>query len=335
MATAKKLPSGNWNIRVGSGEGGKTVSFTAPTRKEVELMAAEYKTGKRHPEKRTIEECTTEYIESRRNILSPSTIKGYECIAHGNLKPLESTRLCDINKQQIQKWIDNLSLTCSPKSVTNAFGLLRSVIIYATGSFDYNVALPKIQKPIREMPPADLIISVVTGTEIELPCLLAIWLGLRMSEIRGLRKKDITGNALTISESVITVGGEHIRKATTKTYRARRLRIPQYILDLINNLPEDQEEITRLSAHAIYQQFSRLLAKNDIPHITFHDLRHLNASVMAALNVPERYAMDRGGWSTPSIMRNVYQHTFSSVDNAISDTIDNYFDRILTNISST
>ena len=49
MAKAKQLPSGNWNIRVGGGKSGKAVSFTASTKKEVELMAAEEKrTANRH-----------------------------------------------------------------------------------------------------------------------------------------------------------------------------------------------------------------------------------------------------------------------------------------------
>lgn len=329
MAKAQKLPSGSWRIRIGAGESGKTVSFTAPTKKEVEIKAAEYLTGKRHPERRTVEELTKEYIDSRRNILSPSTIKGYECIAGKNLLPISGVRLCDLGKNDIQRWIDQLSVTASPKSVANAFGLLRSVIIYAAGDFDYNVALPKIQKQIRELPPTEKIINAVRGTDIELPCMLAIWLGLRMSEIRGLRKKDIAGNVLTVSEAVITVGGEHIRKKTTKTYRARRLRVPEYILALIAEIPPDQEEITRLSAHAIYQKFSRLLQKNEIEHITFHDLRHLNASVMAALGVPEKYAMERGGWSSPSIMREVYQHTFSAQADAVADQMDDYFNSIV------
>jgi hypothetical protein len=35
-----------------------------------------------------------------------------------------------------------------------------------------------------------------------------------------------------------------------------------------------------------------------LPHTRFHDLRHLNAAVMLKLSVPDKYALERGGWST-------------------------------------
>ena len=63
--------------------------------------------------------------------------------------------------------------------------------------------------------------------------------------------------------------------------------------------------------------------------ITFHDLRHLNASVMLALNVPEKYAMERGGWKTPNVMKNVYQHTFSAQRIQIDSQINDYFNAII------
>ena len=243
------------------------------------------------------------------------------------MSDINDIRLSDLTQNALQKWVDGMCAKLAPKTAVNAFGFVRSVIIYATGKFDFNVSLPRIQKQIRELPKPEEIIRAVVGTDIEIPCLLAIWLGLRMSEIRALRKSDIKDGILTVSEAVITVDGQPVRKKETKTYRARRLRVPEYILSLISALPT--EEITTLSGQAIYKRFSRLLEKNGIPHIRFHDLRHLNASVMAQLGVPEKYAMERGGWSTPQIMRDVYQHTFSSEADAISDAMDSYFGTLM------
>ena len=60
--------------------------------------------------------------------------------------------------------------------------------------------------------------------------------------------------------------------------------------------------------------------------MTFHDLRHINASIMLALGVPDKYAMERGGWSTPSTFKNVYQHTFTAEREETDKKIDNYMD---------
>ncbi len=78
----------------------------------------------------------------------------------------------------------------------------------------------------------------------------------------------------------------------------------------------------------MYSRFKRLMDKNDID-ITFHDLRHLNASVMLMLGVPDKYAMERGGWSTDCILKSVYQQTFSSERKKIDKIIDGYFTGII------
>ena len=63
--------------------------------------------------------------------------------------------------------------------------------------------------------------------------------------------------------------------------------------------------------------------------MTFHDLRHLNASIMLMLGVPDKYAMERGGWSTDSVLKSVYQQTFSSERKKIDSMIDSYFNSII------
>jgi hypothetical protein len=61
-----------------------------------------------------------------------------------------------------------------------------------------------------------------------------------------------------------------------------------------------------------------------IPYMTFHDLRHVNASMMAVLNIPDKYAQERGGWRSDHIMKSVYQQTFSADRADVDDRIDNY-----------
>ena len=61
-----------------------------------------------------------------------------------------------------------------------------------------------------------------------------------------------------------------------------------------------------MSGAAIYNKFSRLLKKYGLPHMAFHDLRHVNDSVMALLRVPDKYAQERGGWKSDHVMKKVY-----------------------------
>ena len=80
----------------------------------------------------------------------------------------------------------------------------------------------------------------------------------------------------------------------------------------------------------IYKKFKKILIENNIkPEIRFHDLRHFNASIMLQLNIPDKYAMERGGWSTNNTMKNVYQHTFNKEREAVDTLVNNYFENLL------
>ena len=63
--------------------------------------------------------------------------------------------------------------------------------------------------------------------------------------------------------------------------------------------------------------------------LTFHDLRHLNASVMLMLGIPDKYAMERGGWATNMMLKSVYQHTFDEERRKVDEQIDGFFNALL------
>ena len=67
--------------------------------------------------------------------------------------------------------------------------------------------------------------------------------------------------------------------------------------------------------------------------MTYHDLRRLNASVMLMLGVPDKYAMECGGWSTDHVLKTVYQQTFSDERKRVDSMIDDYFDGIIRGIA--
>ena len=99
---------------------------------------------------------------------------------------------------------------------------------------------------------------------------------------------------------------------------------------MIMAIPHESAEdfIVPLSRKTLYSRYTKLMKKHHI-NITFHDLRHLNASIMLMLGIPDKYAMERGGWSTDCILKSVYQQTFSSERKKIDKIIDSYFNGIV------
>lgn len=343
MAKAKQLPSGSWRVQVYDKELKKTVSFTSKLpgkagRNEAELMGREYLAGKKLKEERgkTIGEAIDEYIALKENILSPTTISGYRKYRKTSLAGLCDIYISDLTQQDVQAYVNKLALTMSPKSIHNAHGLLSAVLGVYAPELRLRTTLPKIPKKIKHIPEVEEVWRAIYGTEIELPCLLAMWCSLRMSEVRGLKKSDIVDGVLTVERTIVNADNEHIEKDSTKTIEStRQIELPEYILSLVEALPKEQEYLTTIKDHALYMRFVRRLEKRGVKHMSFHDLRHLNASIMLMLGIPDKYAMERGGWSTNSTLKNVYQHTFSAERKAADKKINDYFNDVLEHIIHT
>ena len=340
---AQKLPSGSWRARVTDPDTGKRVSFTSSLpgkagKAEAELMAREFLLGQRQKLERgrTVGDCIDEYIDLKENILSPTTVAEYRRCRKGELAEICGKCINNLTATDIQQHINKLALSMSPKTVRNAHGLLAAALNVFAPDLRIRTTLPKVQKKIKQLPPIEDVLRVIVSSDIELPCLLAIWCSLRMSEVRGLRRSDIKNGILTVHQTTVRVNRQDVDKQATKTIEStRQIKLPEHIQRLVDALPPEQDKLVPLTAQAIYMRFSRLLERNGIAHMSFHDLRHMNASVMLALGIPDKYAMERGGWSSPSVLKSVYQHTFSAERQAADDKIDNYFNAILDTISDT
>lgn len=344
MATkAKKLPSGNYRVQVSyKGDDGKRhyMSFTAPTRKDAEYMAAAFeKEVKEISDVRSfpLGKAMDAYIEEKRPMLSPTTIHGYERTRRISFQDIIDKPLKDITTDDLIRAVRNEMnrptqwghSTQSPKSVKNAYGLVSAVLARYMPERVYRVDMPRVARQIRTLPEPKAVYRAIRGTDIELACLLAMWLSFSMSEIRGLTKSNsIEGDYITIREVMVRVGNVDMMKPLAKTdTRNRRHKIPDHIKELIDKVEGDV--LVPYTPNYILKSLKRCLEKKDVPEITFHDLRHINASVMAMLHVPDVYAQARGGWSTDSTMKKVYVETFSVERRRVDEEIDGYFDSII------
>ena len=335
MAKAKKLPSGSWRVLLycGKRENGKPIykSFTAPTKKQAEADAALYAIQKRHKDESglTVGEAIDKYIENKENVLSPTTIAGYRMTRRNHLQGIMEMPLSEITNALVQAEINREALRLSPKTLRNAHGLLSAALSVYLPDFALKTSLPAKEHKVLELPTPAEVITAIRGTDVELPCLLALWLSLRMSEVIGMRYKDITGDILVIRNTKIKFGSETFVREQTKTYNSTRVHeLPEQLLEMIGS-GEPDEYVVKLNAQKIRRTLQRLVKSSCGKDVTFHQLRHLNASVMVELGVPDKYAMERGGWSTDSTLRNVYQHTFDAKRREIDRRINEYFEQLL------
>ena len=336
MANAKQMPSGNWRVQVflGTNADGKKMkkSITAPTRWQAEMLAAEFlETVQTARSKFTVAQAVRGYIDSKKNVLSPSTVYCYEIILKNRLQMLMPLDIHDVDSFVMQRAINEEAATKTRKTIAEAKNLIGAALKMYGVNPQWNVTLPPKVPKVNELPTAGQVIRMIRGTEIELPCLLAMWLSLRMSEVRGLQFGDIKDGVLTIQRSKLYLGTQDVIRDLNKTYNStRRLVVPTYIQSLIDRIPHQSETdfIVPLGYKQIKNHLTRLAKANGY-QLTFHQLRHLNASIMLMLGIPDKYAMERGGWSSNGVLKSVYQHTFSAERKLVDERIDGFFNDLL------
>lgn len=323
---ARQLPSGAWTCRVRVG--GQDISVTRPTKAEAQAEAMAIKHGIKAPDapeiNLTLGEAIDRYIAMKADVLSPSTVAGYKRIRKNAFAALMGQKLSALSHERVQRAVNAMASSSSPKSVRNAYGLLSATVGEFAPDISLRVTLPQKIRAEIVLPSEDDIKSIaaaVAGKWVELPVLLAMCLGLRMSEIRGLTRDCINGSVLHVKQALVDEG-----EKAPKTYSSDRyLTVPAHILSLISAIPADQEHLCPQSRRAIYYAFTSACERAGIKHYRFHDLRHVNASVMLKLGVPDKYAMERMGHATNNMLKTVYQHTMPAERVKVDEEINEYF----------
>lgn len=336
MATPKKLPSGNWRLQVYDYTDvyGKKhyKSFTAPSRNQVKLMAAEWEAGKaeKDPDNINLFNAVGKYLEIKKGVLSPSTIRGYMSLQKNHFSgELGRKRLKDLTDTAIQVWISDLSAKVGPKTVRNAYALLSATLEMFHPDFRLKATLPARRRPELYTPSDEDIkklLSYVKGKELELAILLAAFGPLRRGEICALTDKDIHGNFIEVNKSMVfSPDGLWVVKQP-KTYGSyRSVEFPPFVIEKLSGI---KGRIIKATPDQISNRFRRAISFSGLPHFRFHDLRHYSASIMHAIGVPDQYILERGGWSSDNVMKQVYRNVISLESAKQNKKINKHFEQL-------
>lgn len=313
--TARKLPSGSWFCRVRVN--GKDIGITRPTEREAIAEAMAIKAGiketRQQPKKMTLSQAIDNYIESRQNILSPSTIRGYRSMQRVRFQSMMRKEIFSVSQAQWQSAVDAESRIVNAKTLTNAWRFLASVIYEATGQRPM-IRLPQIIPNERQwLTPTQIPIFVeaVKGRKVEIAALLALS-SLRRSELMNLRWKDIDLEAGVLHVNGAAVLNEHgvlVRKKETKNKTSRRtVPIIPPLKEALLNADRTGEYVVTLKLTKIYDHINRVCKDAGLPEVGVHGLRHSFASLAFHLKLPEKVAMEIGGWANDQTMRKIYTH---------------------------
>ncbi|MCM1543588.1 MAG: site-specific integrase [Blautia sp.] len=292
-----------------------TVSFDyKPTQKEaMQAMAAELDKVQTRYRSMTFRAAAEEYLASKRNVLSPATIRGYRSAMRTISESFQDGNVHDITAMDIQKEINRLTEEHSPKTVRNYHGFISAVLGTFCPNLKLNTTLPQ---KVRKEPyiPSDRdiqqLLAYAKGSQFEIPIILACY-GLRRSEICALTPDDIDGDVVRISKAkVLDDETRWVNKATKTTASTREIIIPLETAEQIRI----QGYVYKGHPNSITVYLAKAEDRLGIPRFSLHKLRHYFASKMSALNVPEADIMRMGGWETDHVMKSVYRHSMMEIE---------------------
>ena len=297
----RRLPSGAWNCRVMID--GQSYSFTHSDKKTVVRMASEFADEyRRKMDNPTLLERMREYVAENTERLSPSTVRSY----NGMIRMIEertpriaNKRLSAITEQDVSDIVRPLRTL---KTKRNYVNFIHACTGKSAGKLT-GVSSKRVHVPT-ELEVKGLL-QIFRNTELEVPIMLAAYGGLRRGEICALRMSDIDGDFVHVSRAVVRDQlGEWVTKDPKTASSVRSVLLPHFVIERI----QVQGYITHLLPSQVSNRFWKKQRNLGIPPYCFHSLRHFHASYLHYLNIPDAYIMQRGGWSTPSVMQSIYRH---------------------------
>ena len=126
----EKLPSGSYRVRKMYKGQSYAVTFDyKPTQKEaLQEIAKELDKVKNKNQNITFETAAKEYVEMKRNVLSPKTVKEYLAIPKRLPKWFCNIRISDLDQISINKLVNEISVNKSPKTVRDYHGFISAVL---------------------------------------------------------------------------------------------------------------------------------------------------------------------------------------------------------------
>lgn len=277
-----------------------------------------------------------------------STIYGYRNIVYRHQLPaLGDVPLRALSPLLLQTYLSmKLRQGLSPNTVLKHYNLLHTALRQA-------VRLGLLEKdPSQDVTPPRLnpsrytcyspqqlriLFQATEGTTLGLAVRLAAYLGLRRSEITGLRWRcvDLKAQVVLIQEVRTEVGGQEVLKEPKTRRSLRRLGISG-CTELLAELErawaarksDDPAEFVLLRADGtppspdlLTRQLARLTEKQRLPKITLHGLRHSFASIANSQHIPMHDISHILGHSSITVTSTIYTHLFDETETTTLRTV--------------
>ncbi|MGA1842274.1 MAG: site-specific integrase [bacterium] len=263
--------------------------------------------------------------------VKPSTLEGYQRIIKRLIPVFGDFNIDEITIVGLQSYISDRLRSVKAKSVSNEIVVIKEMFkhAYEWGYLKANPAeclkRPRVVRPeIEILDPREIQRLLSIEDHYRIAFKTAIMAGLRVGELWGLQWGDIDFQEASIN----------LRRTLWKTqfltpksrYSIRRVDIP---VDLLYDLkvwkmacpvndydlvfPSPEGSLTN-HENAVKRHFYRALRKAGLRYVSFHSLRHSNASLRIASGQNIKYIQTQLGHASIKITMDTYGHLFNDVN---------------------
>jgi integrase len=336
-----------------------------PTRKAAEAALAEVvsSTAKGSVVSKStvrLETFLTDWLETVRARLRPTTFHSYEMAVHRINRTLGRYQLQALTPLQIEKfYADELAggrpggRPLAPKTVRNMHVVLRKALSDAErlGLISRNAAAaarpPTTSRPDLTTWSTDdvrVFLAAVDDHPYKIAFLLLATTGMRRGEVLGLRWSDVDldGAQLAVANTRTTAGRDvvmgppktprsrrhvYLDKQTLWALREHRKRQREQRLAAGPAWHDTEDLVVRdpigrpLQPDTLSRTFDRIVRTLDVPRIRLHDLRHTHATLALKAGVHPKVVSERLGHATVSVTLDLYSHVVPSIARDAADQI--------------
>ncbi|MBR2526531.1 site-specific integrase [bacterium] len=269
-------------------------------------------------------------------------------------------RVCEKYNFDISKTFNYTnSKTLSPKTIRSHMQVVSTILAAAVRwnviktNPALNIDLKKYRKPKTTYYDDNQVANMLSKLSNEqLMCQTLIYLtldtGFRKSEVSGLTWEDIDFDSckIRINKQRLYVTGYGVINTSPKTEAGtREVTISKTVINLLKIYRNQQlesklklgtawknepyvflhEDGSAISPNFPYRWFTNFLKKYNLPKITFHQLRHTNASLLISSGEDIVTVSGRLGHADKNITLNTYSHIIKSKEEQVANKMDEFY----------
>ena len=302
------------------------------------------------------------WLARKKRSVRQDTYEAYSCNYNHHIKPYfepKKLRLCDVTPRVIQRYVDDKETSGqSPSSVKKHLVILNGVFTEAIkmGELVINPCAKitpsrceKFTGKAYDAQEARQLLAAIQDDPIESAVYLGLYLGLRRSEVAGLRWMDVDfeHDMVHIRNTIVRFNTVSEQEKTKSKASKRDLFLPAGLKDYLIKLKEKQKQnhafpdlqfseeshVCQWADGRPYQpdyistRFRELLEKRGLPKIRFHDLRHTAGSLLINQGQSVKQVQEFLGHEQVATTLDIYTHltresrkdTAIAIDSLLSD----------------